>query len=458
MKGIKTQLTILNFMQFAVWGSYLVCLSQFLGAAGLGSQIAWFYSVQGIVSLFMPALIGVIADKWVPANKLLGVCHFLGAIFMLGAWMYAQAHDTLSFAPFFTLYTLSVAFYMPTIALSNSVAFSVLKSNGLDTVKAFPPIRVLGTVGFIASMWFVNCAYVYDGSFGFTITDTNPGAPFRFQYTDMQLLVCTILEFVLAAYCITLPRVAPAGSSSGKKSLVDILGLRAFNLFADRRMATFFIFAMLLGVALQITNGFATSFITSFKGTPEYTDTFGANNATLLTSLSQISEALCILLIPFFLSRFGIKKVMLIAMLAWVLRFGFFGLGNPGDGLWMFVLSMIVYGVAFDFFNVSGALFVEQETGASIKASAQGLFMLMTNGVGASIGTLIAGAVVNHYVSWTKVGNASYMIGDWQTPWLIFAAYALVVAVLFAILFKYKHTRPAPAEVKEAESRIVEIE
>lgn len=458
MKGIKSQLTVLNFMQFAVWGSYLVCLSQFLGSAGLGSQIAWFYSVQGIVSLFMPALIGVIADKWVPGNKLLALCHFLGAVFMLAAWFYAEAHPTLSFGPFFTLYTLSVAFYMPTIALSNSVAFSVLKGSGLNPVQAFPPIRVLGTVGFIASMWFVNCAYIHDGSFGFTITDANPGAAFRFQYTDMQLLVCALLEFMLASYCMTLPRVAPAGKGGEKKGIVDILGLRAFNLFADRRMATFFIFAMLLGVALQITNGFATSFITSFKGTPEYTDTFGANNATLLTSLSQISEALCILLIPFCLSRFGIKKVMLIAMLAWVLRFGFFGLGNPGDGLWMFVLSMIVYGVAFDFFNVSGALFVEQETGADIKASAQGLFMLMTNGVGASIGTLIAGAIVNHYVSWTEVDGSAYMIGDWQTPWLIFAGYSLCVAALFAILFKYKHVRPGSPEIEKAESRTVEVE
>lgn len=456
MKGLKTQLTILNFLQFAVWGSYLVCLAQFLGASGLGSNIAWFYSVQGIVSLFMPALVGVIADKWIPGNKLLGICHFLAAAFMFLAWWYAQGHPQMEFAPFFTLYTLSVAFYMPTIALSNSVAFSALKSAGLEPVKAFPPIRVLGTVGFIVSMWFVNSAYIFDGSFGFTLSDANPGAPYRFQYTDMQLLVCSILGFILSIYCITLPKV-PTGGKTESKSIVDILGLRAFNLFKDRRMATFFIFAMLLGVALQITNGFATSFITSFKGDPIYTDTFGANNATLLTSLSQISEALCILLIPFFLTRFGIKKVMLIAMLAWVLRFGFFGFGNPGDGLWMFVVSMLVYGVAFDFFNVSGALFVEQETGKEIKASAQGLFMLMTNGVGASIGTLIAGAIVNQYVSWTEVDGASYMMGDWRTPWLIFAGYALVVAVMFNILFKYKYD-PNRKEVKAAEADTLEIE
>lgn len=440
MNQIKVRLSVLNFLQFAVWGSYLVCLGQYLGPAGLGDDIAWFYSIQGIVSIFMPALFGIIADKWVPAQRLLGISHLMAAIFMGAAWWYGETHPTLSFAPFFTLYTLSVAFYMPTLALSNTVAFRVLKSRGLDTVKDFPPIRVLGTVGFIAAMWFVNCAYFHDGSFGFTISELNPNAPYRFQYTDMQLLTCAIFGIAIGLYSFSMPDCPVTASKDDKQDIWEMLGLKAFRLFRDSRMATFFIFSMLLGVSLQITNGFATTFITSFKGIAEYADTFGANNATLLTSLSQISEAACILLIPFFLRRFGIKKVMLIAMLAWVFRFGFFGIGDPGNGLWMFILSMIVYGVAFDFFNVSGALFVEQETDNSVKASAQGLFMLMTNGIGASIGTLIAGDIVNRYCHWETVDGASYMLGDWQMPWLIFAGYALVVAILFAIFFRYKHT------------------
>ncbi|WP_303332105.1 MFS transporter [uncultured Muribaculum sp.] len=441
MNSTKIRLSILSFLQFAVWGSYLVCLGQYLGPAGLGSDIAWFYSVVGFVSIFMPAVIGVIADRWIPGQKLLGICHFLAAVFMILAWNYGQSHPTLEFTPFFTLYTLSVAFYMPTIALSNSVSFSILKSKGGDTVKDFPPIRVLGTVGFIVAMWFVNCAYYHDGHFGFTISDENPFADFRFQYTDMQLLVSGITGLLLAAYSFFLPNVPVGGKNDKNKGIMSILGLDAFKLFKDQRMFVFFFFSMLLGVALQITNGFATTFITSFKGIAEYANTFGANNATLLTSLSQISDALCILMIPFFLKRYGIKNVMLIAMIAWVLRFGFFGIGNPGSGLWMFILSMIVYGVAFDFFNVSGALFVEQETHDNIKASAQGLFMLMTNGVGASIGTLIAGGIVNRYCSWQEVDGHSYMLGDWSTPWLIFAGYSLVVAILFKILFKYKHVR-----------------
>jgi len=439
----------MNFLEFAVWGSYLTCIGNYLGPHGLGADIALFYTVQGIVSIFMPAIMGVIADKYVQPQKLLGYCHLFAAVFMFGAWYYGMTHDRLEFWPFFSLYTLSVAFFMPTIALANTVAFSTLKRSGLDTVKDFPPIRVLGTVGFIAAMWFVNCFYIADGSAGFSLNNPlgNGAEDPRFQYSVNQLISSAALSLVLFLFCMTLlPKCAVAGKGQPSKGIVSILGLDAFKLFRQKKMAIFFIFSMLLGVSLQITNGYATPFISSFKAMAEYADSFGANNATLLTSLSQISEALCILLIPFFLRRFGIKKVMMIAMLAWVFRFGCFGVGNPGGGVWLFVFSMIVYGVAFDFFNVSGALFVEQETDPKVQASAQGLFMLMTNGIGATFGTLAAGEVVNHYCSWTA-NQPSYLIGDWQTVWLIFAGYALVVFVLFALLFKYKHQ---PGRLKQA--------
>lgn len=431
----------MNFLEFAVWGSYLVCLGNYLGRAGLGGDIPYFYSVQGIVSIFMPAIMGVIADKYVHPQRLFGICHLFAGLFMGAAWWYGAQHPQLGFAPFFTLYTCSVAFFMPTIALSNTVAFSVLKRSGMDTVKDFPPIRVLGTVGFIVAMWFVNCFYFSDGNFGFSFGNPLGGghADPRFQFGVNQLLVCSVLSILLFVYSLTLPD-CPLVSSGGRKGgIAALFGLDAFKLFKSKQMAVFFIFSMLLGISLQITNGFATPFISSFKADEVYADSFGANNATLLTSISQISEAVCILLIPFFLKRFGIKKVMLIAMMAWVLRFGFFGIGNPGSGVWMFIISMIVYGVAFDFFNVSGALFVDQETDSSIKASAQGLFMLMTNGIGATVGTLGAGAVINKLCQWKDFGGNSYMVGDWQSAWLLFAAYALVVFVLFAIFFKYKH-------------------
>jgi NHS family nucleoside permease-like MFS transporter/NHS family xanthosine MFS transporter len=328
---------------------------------------------------------------------------------------------------------------MPTIALANTTAFNIMRRNGLDTVTDFPPIRVLGTVGFIASMWFVNCFYVANGSFGFSLSNplgATAGFDPRFQYTVNQLAVCAILGLALAAYCFTMPQCTLAvrtEHAAQKRGLMSILGFDAFKLFKTRKMAIFFIFSMLLGVSLQITNGYATPFITSFKAYPEFADTFAANNATLLTSLSQISEACCILLIPFFLRRFGIKNVMMIAMTAWVLRFGLFGVGGPAmPQVILFIASMIVYGVAFDFFNVSGALYVEQETEPSIQASAQGLFMLMTNGIGATAGMIAAGAVVNHFCHY----EGEFMVGDWTSTWLIFSAYALVVLVLFALIFK----------------------
>ena len=421
--SLKVRLIIMNFLQFAVWGAYLTSMSRYLGPAGLGSLIGIFYSVQGIVSIFMPAIMGIVADRWVPAQKLLGISHLLASGFMLSAGLYGLYSDGgVSFSIIFTLYTLSVAFYMPTLALSNSVAYTILEKGGMDTVKTFPPIRVFGTVGFICTMWLVDIL--------------------GYQTSSMQFVVSALLGLMLGLYAFTLPN-CPVSKEVGSKTLFQALGLDAFKLFKIKKMALFFIFSMLLGVALQITNGFANPFIASFEAYPEYANTFGVQHSNILISLSQISEALCILLIPFFLRRYGIKNVMLIAMLAWVLRFGFFGLGNPGNGVWLLLLSMLVYGVAFDFFNVSGSLFVDKEAPHNIRASAQGMFMLMTNGIGATIGTLWAQWVVNRFCSWTDltVGSTtkSLLVGDWQSVWFIFAGYALVVAILFAILFWYKH-------------------
>lgn len=414
-KAVRIRLILMNFLQWAVWGAYLTSMGSYLVSAGLAERIGLFYAMQGIVSIFMPAIMGIVADKYIPAQKLLGICHLVAGAAMIAAGYYGLAAGTdVKFGILFPLYTLSVAFYMPTIALSNSVAFKILLKNGFDTVKDFPPVRVFGTVGFICSMLFVNFVTDSDG--------------IQFQHTYNQFFVSGIIGAALFLYSFTLPD-CPAGRQAQSRSLADALGAKAFTLFRDRSMAIFFIFSMLLGVALQITNGFANPFITHFTDVPEYADTWGARNANALISISQMSETLGILLIPVALKFFGIKKVMLIAMLAWVFRFGLFGLGNPGPGVWMFILSMIVYGVAFDFFNISGALYVEQRSSDEIKSSAQGLFMLMTNGIGATVGTLSAQAVVNHFVY-----NAAQP--DWSTAWYIFAGYALLVAVLFAIFFR----------------------
>lgn len=428
--NIKVRLALMNFIEFAVWGAYLTSMGNYLGKAGMGEEISWFYAIQGIVSIFMPTLMGIVADKYVQPQRLLGYCHLLAGIAMCVLFWMGQTADRPDVVVFMAVYTFSVAFYMPTLALSNTTAFTLLKNHGLDTVKDFPPIRVFGTVGFIVMMWLVNCAAWDNGSLLFVLGDNN----FKFQYTHFQFLVSGLMSLVLFCYCLTLPQCSLVKKEN--QSLAEMWGLDAFRLFKSNQMALFFIFSALLGMSLQVTNGYATPFITSFKGDPGMADTFAANNATLLVSISQVSEALCILLIPFFLKRYGIKVVMLIAMFAWVLRFGFFGLGNPAfPGVVLFVLSCVVYGVAFDFFNVSGGLFVDQKCDAKVRASAQGLFMLMTNGLGATIGTLLAGKVINRFCSFNDEG---YLMGDWQTCWLIFAGYALAVGLLFALLFKPK--------------------
>ncbi|MBP3455329.1 MAG: MFS transporter [Alistipes sp.] len=462
MNNIKTRLILMNFLQFAIWGSYLTCIGNFLGGVGLGDYISWFYIAQGVVSIFMPAIMGALADKFIQPQRLLGLSHLLAGGFMLVAAYFGwratgiAADNAEGFVgniwPIFIPYVLSVAFYMPTIALTNTVAFSTLSRNGFDFVKAFPPIRTCGTIGFIAAMWFVN--FVGFGGNGIQAETLENGeklmqlVPMASQFTYMQLVICGVLGLLLGFYSFSLPE-CPLDKSAGKveKTLVQRLGLDAFVLFKQRKMAMFFIFSMLLGVSLQITNGYATPYINSFASV---SDSWFAQNPTMLVSVSQISEALCILLTSFFLLRFGIKKVMLIAMFAWVLRFGFFGLGNTEStmGIVALFLSCIVYGVAFDFFNVSGAMFTQQEAPKSMQSSAQGLFMLMTNGIGASVGTWIAGKIVMHNCDW----QGGYLLSrtgienGWQTTWFIFAAYALVVAVAFAVLFKYKHVpadRPA---------------
>ena len=409
MKNIKFRLTVMNFLQYAVWGSWLISLGTYLGKnLGFeGSQIGSFYATMGIASLFMPAVMGVIADRWVQAQRLLGISHIVAAALMIVA-----SHQT-NYETLYPLVLLSVMFYMPTIALSNTVAYNALNKANLDTVKAFPPIRVWGTVGFIVAMWIVDLTGWKESSF--------------------QLNFSAILGILLGLYCMTLPS-CEVNRNVKTTSWIDTLGLRAFALFKDKKMAIFFLFSMMLGMSLQITNAFADGYIVSFENVAEYADSFFVKHSTILISLSQISETLCILLIPFCLKRFGIKNVMLISMFAWVLRFGLLGAGNPGMGVWMFILSMIVYGVAFDFFNISGSLYVDKETAPEIRASAQGVFMIMTNGFGAFIGSYVAGWVVDKW--------------GWPLSWYIFAGYALVVAVLFALIFKYKHNPQAEVEVK----------
>lgn len=414
---IRFRLIIMNFLEFFVWGSWLISLGGYMivQLQFTGGQVGAVYATMGIASLFMPALMGIVADRWVNAERVLGSLHIIGALLLL----WASTITSVSQYPIFYLIMLfnSMAF-MPTIALNNTVSYIVLEKNQYDIVKDFPPIRVWGTIGFIAAMWLVDIL-------GFT-------------KSPMQLYVSAGSGLLLGIYAFTMPACKPVPNTQ-KKNWVQALGLDAFVLFRQQKMLVFFIFALLLGAALQITNAFGGAFLDDFKTT--YPDSFGVKHPNLLLSISQISETLFILTIPFFLQKFGIKKVMLMSIIAWVLRFALFGIGNPGEGLHWLVLSMIIYGMAFDFFNISGSLFVEKEADVSIRASAQGLFMLMTNGIGAYIGGTLSGMVVDHF---TVNG-----VKDWPAIWFSFAGYALLLAILFPMVFKYNHAEAKQAAIKE---------
>ncbi|MBZ4044160.1 nucleoside permease [Flavobacterium hibisci] len=417
---IKLRLTIMNFFQFFVWGIWLISLGGYMGqvfgpleGSSIGLSIGRTYGSMGWASLFMPALLGIIADKYLSAQKVLGISHIIA-----GIAIYFATKATNSTEMYWIIFATS-CFYMPTIALNNSVSYAVLNKFSFDVQKTFTPIRVWGTVGFIIAMWVTD------------LTD--------WKSNTLQFVFASVSMIITGLFCFTLPDV-PAENKNSNQSLTSKFGLDSFVLFKQKKMAIFFVFAMLLGAALQITNMFGDTFIRDFGSNPEYQGTFGVEHSVFIISLSQISETLFILTIPFFLKRFGIKQVMIFSMIAWVLRFALFGIGNPGSGVIFLILSMIVYGMAFDFFNISGSLFVEKQTNSKIRSSAQGLFMLMTNGVGAIIGGEMAGRTVSYFTIGNKI--------QWSSVWFSFAAYAFVIAIAFAILFKYKHD---PKELENLE-------
>jgi NHS family xanthosine MFS transporter len=410
--NIKNRLIITSFLQFFIWGAWLITIANYWFGNNhdpkiwSGANFGAIFSTLGLSSLIMPALVGIVADRWINAEKLYGILHILSGIAI------AYIPQVNNPSTFYWVIFVAMLCYMPTISLSNSVAYTILKNNKEDVVKVFPPIRVWGTVGFIAAMWLTNLS----GN----------------KASANMFYISACASFVLGAYAFTLPKCPPTKSVDANANWIEQLGLSAFKLFSNYKMALFFIFSMFLGGALQLTNMFGDIFLSDFANNPIYKDSIVVKYSTIIMSISQISETLFILAIPFFLKRFGIKQVMLISMFAWVLRFGLFSFGNPADGLWMIILSGIIYGMAFDFFNISGSLFIETQTDSNIRSSAQGLFMMMTNGFGAFFGAKISGIVIDKYYTHN---NAK----DWHSIWLAFAGYALIITIAFWILFKHKH-------------------
>ncbi len=448
---MKSRLGLLYFLQFGVWGSYLSSFGQLLGKGGLGGDIAWFYAAVGLLALLTPALAGHIADATRKPARILGICHLCAALAMTCCWAYCLGHDKFEFWPMFLPYIAFLAFYMPTIALANTTTFSILHSHGIRPVDAFPSIRIWGTVGFVFAMWFVNCAWYDDGAFGITFSDADVHARMRFQYNSMQLLCSAALGLVTAALTLLLPSSESESGgvkSAQSKSVASIFGLKAFSLFKIPDVRTFLIFMMFMGVCLQISNGYAVPFINHFMGIPEYAGNFIASNGTLLFSLSQISEACCMLLVGKAIKRLGIRIVVTLAMAAWCLRFVFLGIGNPGAGMIFLILSMIVYGIAFNFLTIASHLYMESRCSGDNKGFGQGLVMMMTNGIGATCGIVGAGAIINAFCDWEMVklpsGNMMRLfMGQWEWAWLIFGAYAAVIGILFVCIFRVKKSESA---------------
>lgn len=406
--NIKHRLTLMSFLQFFIWGAWLITVGNYWFATKQwsGAEFGAIFSTLGLSSILMPALTGIIADKWMNAEKLYGILHILGGLILC----YIPQVETPT--SFFWVIFMAMLCYMPTISLSNSIAYTILKNNNYDVVKVFPPIRVWGTIGFIVAMWITNLS----GN----------------KASANMFYISAVAAIALGIYSFLLPKCPPQKLISENSTLIHKLGLNAFKLFGTYKIALFFVFSMFLGAALQLTNMYGDTFLSDFARVPEYSTSFVVKYSTIIMSISQISETLFILAIPFFLKRFGIKQVMLISMIAWVLRFGLFAYGDPSGGLWMIILSCIVYGMAFDFFNISGSLFIETSTDSKIRSSAQGLFMMMTNGIGAILGSTISGYVIDKYFT-------SGTVKDWHSIWLSFAIYALIISIAFAIFFKHKH-------------------
>ena len=425
--SLKLRLIVMNFLQFFIWGSWLISIGAywFQNRHWTGTQFGAIFSTMGIASLFMPSIVGIIADKWINAEKLYGILHLAGAVML---FMLPTIDNP---STFFWAILLTMICYMPTIALAITVAYNAIKATpDMDLVRDYPPIRVWGTIGFIVALWVISLLHL----------GTSPA----------QFYVASASAAVLGLYAFTLPPCPPRLDRAHSQTLADSLGLSSFALLKNPKLAVFFIFAMLLGAALQLTNAYGDTFLHDFAKIDTFRNALAVRYPEIIMSISQVSETLFILTIPFFLKRFGIKTVMLMSMLAWTLRFGLFAYGDPANSLWMIVLSCIVYGMAFDFFNISGSLFVEGQCDPKIRASAQGLFMLMTNGVGAVLGSLIAGYVIDHYFTDHACNDTTAICKDWYHIWMAFAAYALVTAVAFAVLFKHKHEPEALAKVQTA--------
>ncbi|KEY56442.1 MFS transporter [Serratia sp. DD3] len=411
MKPLKIKIAGLQFLQFLAWGSWLISVGAYClhTKQWSASEFGSIFATIGIAALFMPTLAGIVADKWINAERLYAILQLGCAASMV---MVPQMETP---QQLFWLMLVNMLCYIPTISLAFSVSFSVMTQAGMNIVKEYPPLRVFGTLGFASGMWLTSLSGL----------ETSP----------LQFYISAASSLAVAVLAMSMPQCRPSGSTAGS---VAQQFLSFGKLFADKRFGAFFIFSGLLGVSMQLSNAYAGTFLHDFSSNPLYSDSIMIRFPAVIVSIGQMSEMFFVLLVPYFLTRYSVKTVMLISMLAWVARWLLLGFGNPGELWWMIILSMLVWGVAFDFFNLAGSLFLETNVDNGMKATAQGLLQVMIIGVGGTLGGFASGWMIDAF--FTHDG-----IRDWRSIMIAFAAFNLLVAFSFMLFFKGSVSAKSPS-------------
>ncbi len=398
--SIQVKLSLMMFLEFFIWGGWFVTLGSFLGnnLGASGGEIGQAFSTQSWGAIIAPFIIGLIADRFFNAERILGILHLIGAILM---YQMSQTTEFVVFYPYVLGYMIA---YMPTLALVNSVAFNQMK----DPAKQFPFIRVFGTLGWIVAGWLISLAFKWD-----SLESIENG------FLANTFLMTAVASAVLGVFSFTLPKTPPKVDKNEKIKISDILGLDALKLLKDRNFLIFFISSVLICIPLAFYYQNISLFLTESK----------VENSTFWASMGQISEVAFMLLLPFFFKKYGFKKTILVGMLAWVIRYALFAFGDAGDLFFMLIVGIALHGICYDFFFVSGQIYTDSKAGVKFKSAAQGLITLATYGVGMLIGFWVAGKISDAYLS-------ADGIHEWGTIWLYPAGFAALVLVFFALVFK----------------------
>jgi len=386
---VRLKLSVMMFLEYFIWGAWYVTMGTWLGALGFsGEQIGLTYGTTALAAMISPFFVGMIADRFFATQRLLAVLHLAG-----GAFLFYASTQTV-FWPLYTAVLIHTLFYMPTLALTNSLSFRQMRDPG----REFPPVRVLGTIGWIVAGLVV-------GTLGVEAT----GRPMQLAAAGSALM---------AVFCLLLPHTPP--QSTGSVRVRDVLGLDALELMKDRSFAVFVIGSFLVCIPLQFYYAFANPFFNAI----------GVTNAAGKMTMGQMSELVFMLLMPWFFRRLGVKQMLLVGMAAWVARYVLFAYGDNGPLVWMLYLGILLHGICYDFFFVTGQIYVDQKAPPNVRAAAQGFITFVTYGVGMLIGSWLSGRVVDSYATSGGSGH------DWQHIWLVPAAMAAVVLVLFALFFR----------------------